>query len=131
LTGILRAAIPYLIVRGATSAIEFYGRAFGLEAVNRIVDDHGKVSHAELRIGEAAIYVADEYPDFENIVGPESLGGTSVIIDLEVTDVDAVFRSAIAAGASALRRPDHPEAGVQSAKVVDPYGHVWLITRVM
>ena len=129
---IVHAAIPYLIVRGAGRAIEFYRAAFLATEVTRVEDVDGKIGHAELRIGDAAVYVADEFPDVENIVGPDSLGGTSVIVDLEVSDVDAVFQRAVAAGAKPIRQPDDPAtAGVQSAKVADPFGHVWLITRVL
>ena len=131
LAGVVRAATPYLIVRDAAAAIGFYRSAFGAEVETRIEGADGKVGHAELRIGDAAVFVADEHPDLEGIVGPASLGGTSVIIDLEVSDVEAVFSKAVDAGATALRVPDQPRSGVQSAKVVDPFGHVWLITRVL
>jgi PhnB protein len=127
----IRAAIPYLIVADAAAAIEFYAMALGAVEVTRLVGADGRVGHAELRIGAATVYLADEHPELEDILGPASRGGTSVMVDLEVTDVDAVFERAVAAGATAVRLPDHPESGVQSAKVVDPFGHVWLITRVL
>ena len=96
-----------------------------------IEEPDGRVGHATLGIGSGEIYLADEHPDFERVVGPETLGGTSVTIDLEVDDVDAAVDRAVNAGATLVRPPDHPTSGVQAGKVRDPYGHVWLITRVI
>ncbi|MFL5679455.1 MAG: VOC family protein [Chloroflexota bacterium] len=125
------ALTPYVALRNARAAIEFYGRAFGAEQVLLIEEPDGRIGHATLRIGRAELYLADEHPDFENVVGPETLGGTSVTLDLEVDDVDATVDRAVAAGATLVRRPDHPTSGVQAGKVRDPFGHVWLITRVI
>jgi len=86
---------------------------------------------ALLRFGTCFRPLTDEHPEFEGIVGPETLVGTSVTIDLEVDDVDAVVDRALNAGATLVRPPDHPTSGVQAGKVRDPYGHVWLITRVI
>jgi PhnB protein len=124
----VRAVIPYLIVRDAARAITFLEAAFGAVEMSRLDAGQGKIGHAELRIGGGTVFLADEFPDFENIVGPESLQGTSVIIDLEVSDVEAVYQRAIKAGARLVRAPDSNETGVRSAKVLDPFGHVWLIT---
>jgi PhnB protein len=124
----IRAVVPYLIVRDAARAITFLEAAFGAVEVRRLDAGQGKVGHAELRIGGGTVFLADEFPDFENIVGPESLEGTSVIIDLEVVDLDGVYERAIAAGARSIRAPDPKETGVRAAKVIDPFGHVWLIT---
>ena len=124
----VRAVIPYLIVRDAARAITFLQAAFGAIEVSRLDAGQGKIGHAELRIGGGTVFLADEFPDLENIVGPESLEGTSVIIDLEVADVDGVYQRAIAAGARSVRAPDPDETAVRSAKVLDPFGHVWLIT---
>ena len=89
------------------------------------------MGHATLGIGAGEIYLAEEHPEFERVVGPETLGGTTVTIDLEVDDVDAAVDRAVNAGAALVRPPDHPTSGVQAGKVRDPYGHVWLITRVI
>ena len=128
LSPVVHSVTPYLIVRDAARAIEFLQAAFGAIEVSRIDANQGRIGHAELRIGGGTVFLADEFPDFENIVGPESLGGTSVIIDLEVADVDGVYQRAVAAGAKPVRVPDPNETGVRSAKVLDPFGHVWLIT---
>jgi PhnB protein len=122
--------VPYLIVRDAARAITFLETAFGAVELSRIDAGQGKIGHAELQIGGGTVFLADEFPDFENIVGPMSLGGTSVIIDLEVHDVAGVYQRAIAAGATSVRAPIASDPGVRSAKVRDPFGHVWLITSV-
>ena len=124
----VHAVIPYLIVRDAARAITFLQAAFGAIEVSRLDADQGRIGHAELRIGGGTLFLADEFPDFESIVGPESLGGTSVIIDLEVADVEGTYQRAIAAGVKSVRAPNPDETGVRSAKVLDPFGHVWLIT---
>jgi PhnB protein len=129
-TGI-RAVTPYLAVRNARAAIAFYVAAFGARQMLLIEEQDGRIGHATLGIGPAEIYLADEHPEFENVVGPETLGGTSVTLDLEVDDVDAVVERAVSAGATLIRPPDHPESGVQAGKVRDPFGHVWLITRII
>ena len=127
----IRAVIPYLVVRNARAAIAFYGAAFGARQKLLIEGQDGRIGHATLGIGPSEIYLADEHPEFENVVGPQRLGGTSVMLDLEVDDVDAAIERAIAAGATLIRPPDHPASGVQAGKVRDPFGHVWLITRVI
>ena len=127
----IRAVTPYLAVRDAHAAIAFYAAAFGAVRKLLIEEADVRVGHATLGIGAGALFLADEHPEFEGIVGPETLGGTSVTIDLEVDDVDAVVDRAVNAGATLVRPPDHPTSGVQAGKVRDPYGHVWLITRVI
>ena len=129
-TGIV-ALTPYLAVRDARAAIALYGEAFGAVEAFRIEERDGRIGHATLRFGPAELFLADEHPEFEAVVGPETLSGTSVTLDLEVEDVDAAVDRAVAAGCTLIRRPDHPTHGVQAGKVRDPFGHVWLITRVM
>jgi PhnB protein len=126
-----RAVTPYLAVRNARAAIAFYRAAFGAEQLLIIEEGDGRIGHATLRIGPSEIVLADEHPEFESIVGPETLGGTSVTLDLEVDDVDAAVERAVAAGAVVVRAPDHPTSGVQAGKIRDPFGHVWLITHVI
>jgi uncharacterized glyoxalase superfamily protein PhnB len=129
-TGI-RAVTPYLAVRNARAAIAFYAAAFGARQMLLIEEQDGRIGHATLAIGPAQVYLADEHPEFESVVGPETLGGTSVTLDLEVDDVDLAVDRALAAGATLMRPPDHPASGVQAGKVRDPFGHVWLITRII
>ena len=127
----VRAVTPYLAVRNARAAIAFYEKAFGARQMLLIEEPDGRIGQATLAIGPAEIYLADEHPEFESVVGPETLGGTSVTLDLEVDDVDLAVDRAVAAGAQLVRPPDHPMNGVQAGKVRDPFGHTWLITRVI
>jgi PhnB protein len=127
----VRAITAYLAVRNARAAIDFYAAAFGAREVLRMEGPDGRVGHATLRIGPAEIYLADEHPEVESFVGPETLGGTAVILDLEVDDVEDAINRAVAAGAQLIRPPDHPTSGVQAGKIRDPFGHVWLITRII
>ena len=127
----IRGLTPYLAVRDARAAVAFYREAFGAEEKLRIEEPDGRIGHISLKIGPADLYLADEHPEFENVVGPETLAGTSVTLDLEVDDVDAAVDRAVAAGATLVRAPDHPTSGVQAGKVRDPFGHIWLITRVL
>lgn len=119
---------PYLIVRGAAGAIEFYRRAFDAVETVKMVDERDRVGHSELRLGDGRIFLADEFPE-DGIVGPRSLGGTSVILDLEVDDVEAWVERALALGAKLVRPLELPAIGLQTGKIEDPYGHIWLLTR--
>jgi PhnB protein len=126
---VTRAVTPYLIVDGAESAIGWYGEVFGAVEVSRMTGGAGRIAHAELRIGPSSIFIADEHPHYEAIVGPGKVGGTPVYLDLETDDVAATHDRAVAAGATSIRAPTDPSMAVQSAKLRDPFGHVWLITR--
>ena len=118
-------ATPYLRIRGAAEAIDFYKRAFGATEIMRL-DDGGRVGHAELQIGQAKIMLSDEYPE-HNIVSPQALGGTTVTIHMYVEDVDATIAQAVAAGAK-LSYPIKDEFyGDRIGKVLDPYGHEWYL----
>ena len=97
-----RTVTPYLIVKGAADAIEFYKRAFGVTEMLRMADSHGRVGHAEIRAGDSVIMLADEHPSM-GYRGPRTLGGSSVSILLYVEDVDRVFERAVKAGGRALR----------------------------
>jgi PhnB protein len=126
---IIKSTLPYLIVDGAAEAIEWYRGVFGAEEVSRMTGGAGRIAHAELRIGPSSVFVADEHPHYESIVGPAKVGGTPVYLDVETDDVAALHDRAVAAGATSIRAPTDPSLAVQSAKVRDPFGHVWLITR--
>jgi PhnB protein len=117
-------AIPYLIVKDAARAIEFYKQAFGAAEVMRFTDPHGKIGHAEIHIGEALVMLADEFPELE-VRSPESYGGSPVTIHLYVEDVDAVAERAIEAGARLLRPVEDQFYGDRGGKFGDPFGHVW------
>jgi PhnB protein len=117
---------PYLVVRGAAQAIDFYGRAFGAVEAFRLSEPGGKVGHAELLLGGGRLMLADEYPDF-GALGPASVGGTPVTLHLYVTDVDAVMARAEALGATVLRAAKDEFYGDRSGMLLDPFGHRWQI----
>lgn len=121
-----RSVTPYLAVRQAAEAIEFYRRAFGAKERMRLTAPYGKVGHAELEIGDSVIMLADEAPDIE-FRSPEAYGGSSVSLHLYVKDVDASFRKATAAGAKPVREVADQFYGDRSGSVRDPFGHVWHI----
>src|SRR5437016_13762632 len=121
-----RTATPYLILKGAAEAIEFYKRAFGATELLRMADPNGRVGHAEIRIGDSVIMLADEHPEMGHR-GPRSLGGSSVSIMLYLPDVDAVFERALKAGARAQRPVQNQFYGDRSGTLEDPFGHVWTI----
>ena len=119
-------ATPYLIVRDATRAIEFYKKAFGAKELMRMADPSGKIGHAEIKIGDSPIMLADEVPGM-GYRSPESLGGSPVSILLYVEDVDAVFNQAVAAGAKVQRPVADQFYGDRTGGVTDPFGHVWYV----
>jgi PhnB protein len=121
-----RTATPYLIVKGAADAIEFYQRAFGATEMLRMADPQGRIGHAEIRIGDSVIMLADEHPAM-GYRSPRALGGSSVSILLYLEGVDAVFERAVKAGAKALRPVTNQFYGDRSGTLEDPFGHVWTI----
>ena len=118
------AVTPYLSIKGAANAIEFYKKAFRAREVMRMAQPDGRVGHAELQIGDSRIMLADEFPD-TNFRGPHSIGGTPVHLHLYVSDADAVVNQAVAAGAKVLRPVQDQFYGDRSGSLVDPHGHVW------
>jgi PhnB protein len=120
-------ATPYLIIKGAARAIDFYKKAFGATELMRMADPSGRIRHAEIKIGDSPFMITDENPDFPEWLSPESRGGTPVHIYLYVDDVDAVFGQAVAAGAKQLLAVQDQFYGDRSGGVTDPFGHVWYI----
>jgi PhnB protein len=122
-----RGAIPYLCVKGAAEALEFYKRAFGAEELERVNMPGGIVGHAEITIGGgsgAVVMLADEFPDM-GFRGPRSIGGSPVVIHLYVNDVDGFTKRAIEAGAKVLEPVADKFYGDRSCKLEDPFGHIW------
>ena len=120
------AITPYLSVKGAAAAIEFYKRAFGATEVLRMPRPDGRIGHAELTIGDSRIMLADEHPEID-FRGPQSLGGTPVHLHLYVPDVDAVVERAVGAGARLVRPVQDQFYGDRLGMVADPFGHVWSV----
>ena len=118
---------PYLSVRGAAAAIEFYRRAFGAQEVFRLAAYGGLVTHAEIRIGDSLILLADEMEGSAQR-SPVALAGTSVGVRLYVDDVDACFARALAAGAVQLRGVTDQFYGDRNGALRDPFGHVWIVS---
>ena len=118
---------PYLIIDGAAKAIDFYKRAFGATESLRMADPKGGIAHAEIKIGDSVIMLADEHPNM-GYRGPRSLGGSAVSIMLYVTDVDGTFDRAVKAGAKAQRPVANQFYGDRSGTLEDPFGHIWTIS---
>jgi PhnB protein len=117
---------PYLIIQGAAKAIEFYKQAFGATELLRLSGPGGSIGHAEIKIGDSIIMLADEHPQM-GYRGPQALGGTPVSILLYVENVDAQFARAIAAGGKQSRPVADQFYGDRSGTFTDPFGHVWTI----
>jgi PhnB protein len=117
---------PYLIVKGADRAIEFYKKAFGASERMRMEGPNGTIGHAEIEIDGSAIMLADEFPDM-GFRSPQSLGGAGVSLHLYVEDVDSRFNKAVAAGAKTLRPVQDQFYGDRTGTLEDPFGHVWSI----
>ncbi|MBX6314229.1 MAG: VOC family protein [Isosphaeraceae bacterium] len=118
---------PHLVVKGAAEAIEFYKKAFSAEERYRMsCPQTGAIMHAELQIGDSRLFLCDEFPE-ACALGPASLGGTPVTVHLYVTDTDATFHQAVAAGATATKPPADMFWGDRYSQVVDPFGHRWSI----
>jgi PhnB protein len=121
------SATPYLSVRNAAAALEFYKKAFGATEIVRLMQADGRVGHAEIDIEGARIMLADEFPEF-GFPSPESLGGSSVHINLDVKDVDAMAQRAVAAGATTVRPVEDQFYGARSGQFRDPFGFIWSIS---
>ena len=117
---------PYLMIRGAAKALAFYQSAFGAEEVMRFDGPDGRIAHAEIKIGDSPVMLADESPD-QGFVGPQTLGGAGVSLMLYVNDVDATFAQAVGAGATVQRPVADQFYGDRVGTLVDPFGHVWSI----
>jgi PhnB protein len=119
-------ATPYLIVNGAAQAIEFYKKAFGATELMRMAQPGGKIGHAEIKIGDSPIMLADESPEV-GARSPQSIGGSPVSIMLYVEDVDRIFSQAVAAGAKVKRPVADQFYGDRTGGIEDPFGHLWYI----
>ena len=120
-------ATPYLIIGGAAAAIEFYKKAFGATELSRFPAPDGKIGHAEIKIGDSPIMLADEYPEM-GYKGPQSLGGSPVSLMIYVEDVDSIFNQAVAAGASVKEAVSDKFYGDRIGTLTDPFGHVWHVS---
>lgn len=117
---------PYLRVRDAAKAIDFYQRAFGAQELFRLTEPGGRIGHAEVKIGATTLMLSEEYPEM-GIVGPQALGGTTFSIHLHVDDADAWIARAVEAGATIVRPATDAFYGERGGTVRDPFGHEWLL----
>ena len=117
-------ATPYLYIRGAAKALDFYARAFGAKELMRMDGPNGTIGHAEIAVGKAQVMLADENPSM-GIKSPDTLGGTSVSMFVYVKDVDAFFKRALDAGAKELKPVADQFYGDRMGFLMDPFGHQW------
>lgn len=123
--------VPYLVVKGAEDAIQFYANAFGATEEFRMTDPgDGRIGHAELLIGNSRIMLSDEYPDF-GAISPDTLGGTAVTFHLSTATVDGDVAKAVAAGAILLRAAADQSFGERTATLMDPFGHRWMLSQTI
>ena len=117
---------PYLAVKNAAKALDFYQRGFGATEIYRLTLPDGRVGHAEIRIGDSIVMLADEFPEYGG-KAPETLGGSPVNIHLYVEDVDTFFKRAVAAGAREVKPVRDQFYGDRSGQLQDPAGHLWWV----
>jgi PhnB protein len=122
--GRVRAITPHIVVRGAAGAARWYQRAFGAEERSRVPLPGGKLMSVELWFGESAVMVADEFPEL-GICSPQTVGGTSTVLQLDTEDVDALWQRALDAGAEVLHPLQDQFWGDRHGQLTDPYGHRW------
>lgn len=115
---------PYLRLRDAARAIEFYREVFGATERRRLTEPSGRIGHAELEIGGTTLMLSDEFPEYD-IAGPQTLGGTSFTLHLHVDDADALIERAARAGAEVVRPAADHFYGERSGTFRDPFGHEW------
>ena len=120
------AITPYLSVRGAARAIDFYEKAFGAREIMRMPGSEGKIGHAEIEIGQARVMLADEVAELA-FMSPQARGGSAVHLHIYVEDVDATVARASAAGAKVTRAVQDQFYGDRTGSIEDPFGHVWHI----
>lgn len=122
----IHETFPYLRVKDAVAAIDYYKAAFGVREKYRLVEPSGRVGHCELEFGDATVMLSEEYPEM-GILGPQSVGGTSMSIHLHVDDCDAMLARAVELGGELVRAPSDAFYGERSGTLRDPFGHEWLI----
>jgi PhnB protein len=119
---------PHIVVQGAERAAAFYRDAFGAEEISRIPTPDGRLMSLELRIGGGSMHLADEFPEMA-VLAPPSIGGTAVVLSLQVDDAEAVFARAIEAGAEARQPVQEMFWGDLHGQLDDPFGHRWNVQQ--
>ncbi len=119
---------PHIVVKGAERAVAFYREAFGAEEIDRIPTPDGRLMSVQLQIGDGLMHVADEFPEM-GVLAPPSVGGTAVVLALDVPDADGAFAQAIAAGATIRQPLQDMFWGDRHGQLDDPFGHRWNISQ--
>lgn len=120
----------YMTVRGALKAIEFYKKAFGAKELTRSMGPDGQsLWHAQIKIGDTIVMMSDEFPEVGHTASPETLGGTTVSLQLTVPDADAAFKRAVDAGAKVVMPLENMFWGDRYGLLSDPFGHRWAICQ--
>src|SRR5213080_1198960 len=125
-----RTVTPYLVIDGASKAIEFYKRAFGAKEVNRSPMPDGSIMHASIRIGDSIIMMSDEFPGGDS-KSPTHAGATTVNLHINSKDVDKLWNQAVNAGAQPTLPLDNQFWGERYGKLQDPFGHVWSVSMAV
>jgi PhnB protein len=119
---------PHLVVQGAERAAAFYREAFGAEETSRIPTPDGRLMSVALRLAGGTVHLADEFPEL-GVLAPPSIGGTAVVLALDVSDADAVFAAAVAAGATVRQPLGDTFWGDRHGQLDDPFGHRWNVAQ--
>jgi PhnB protein len=118
----------HIVVQGADEAADFYQAAFGAEEISRIPTPDGRLMSVQLRIADSVLHIADEFPEM-GVLAPPSLGGTAVVLSLEVSDAETAFAQAIEAGATVRQPLQEMFWGDLHGQLDDPFGHRWNISQ--
>jgi PhnB protein len=119
---------PHIVVRGAERAAAFYAAAFGAEEMSRIPTPDERLMSVQLRLGDGMLHLADEFPEI-GVLAPPSIGGTPVVLSLDVDDADAVFARALRAGAVERQAVQDTFWGDRHGQLDDPFGHRWNVAQ--
>ena len=117
---------PYLFIKGAADAIEYYKKVFGATERMRMPGPNGRVMHAEIEIGDSIVMLADEHPQM-GARSPQTIGGTACSLHVYVRDVDTVVKNAVDSGAQLARPVENQFYGDRSGTIIDPFGHMWSV----
>ena len=118
----------HIVVNGAERAATFYAQAFGAEEIDRIPTPDGRLMSLQLRVGDSVLHLADEFPEM-GVVAPPTLGGSPVVLALDVADADAAFARAVDAGATVRQPLGDMFWGERHGQLEDPFGHRWNISQ--
>lgn len=125
-TNQIKEVFPYLRVKNAPAAIEFYKNVFDATERFRLIEPGGRIGHVELELGNIVLMLSDEFPEY-GCLGPQSPGAAGMFIHLHVTNADELAARAIAAGAEMIREPSDAFYGERSCTIRDPFGHEWML----